>query len=484
MKYSLSAGVSRNEINPVIGVRLCGSLRDGLSSALHDDLYVSALYLSTQTSCVLIIAADCIIFSLDEANQIRSGAAVATGLSVEQVFLNLSHTHAVPAPPSFNEFDSESEPDQFQLNQEYFEKVKATVKKVAVNSQNSCRPAVISASSGSAKIGINRREELPDGTLILGENPLGAYDDTVGVVRIDEANGQPLACLVHASCHPDILGPKSSLISPDFVGPMRRFVEKQSGALTFFIQGCCADIDPISGIVNGEDAVRETERLGLILGSEVFKVYNAIGPLRARKERVEWRSQNSVVTGWNYGEPELLDSEISTASAVISLPLKALPPVKECQDFNREAKEAWDTSRTLGMQLSDQLVARRRYIWSEIQMAEALKNGGDLSFDLPIHAMSIGPIILIGIPAEVFTEIGTQIREQLSEFAELVLVSGYSNGVHFYIPTARAFEFGGYEVNSHRNYLKPSGPTKEWESAVVKNAVDLVRRMLGQQSYV
>ena len=138
MKYSLSAGVSRNEINPVIGVRLCGSLRDGLSSALHDDLYVSALYLSTQTSCVLIIAADCIIFSLDEANQIRSGAAVATGLSVEQVFLNLSHTHAVPAPPSFNEFDSESEPDQFQLNQEYFEKVKATVKKVAVNSQNRC----------------------------------------------------------------------------------------------------------------------------------------------------------------------------------------------------------------------------------------------------------------------------------------------------------------------------------------------------------
>lgn len=57
-------------------------------------------------------------------------------------------------------------------------------------------------------------------------------------------------------------------------------------------------------------------------------------------------------------------------------------------------------------------------------------------------------------------------------------------GVHFYIPTARAFEFGGYEVNSHRNYLKPSGPTKEWESAVVKNAVDLVRRMLGKQSYV
>jgi hypothetical protein len=56
-------------------------------------------------------------------------------------------------------------------------------------------------------------------------------------------------------------------------------------------------------------------------------------------------------------------------------------------------------------------------------------------------------------------------------------VSGYTNGVYFYIPTARAFEYGGYEVNSHRNYLKASGPTLEWEDQVIAASVNLARQM-------
>lgn len=477
MRYKLDAGVARTDINPTIGMRLCGSLRDENSTDLHDDLYISALYLTSGGKSIVVISADCIIFSLEESNRIRDEVANAVSLNRDEILLNLSHTHAVPGPPSFNEFDKDREPEQHKLNLDYFESVVASAVHVGVEAKSKTRSATLAALTGNARIGINRREELPDGTLVLGENPLGAYDDTVGVVRIDEISGAPIACIVHASCHPDILGPKSTLVSPDFIGPMRHVLERETGAMAFFLQGCCADIDPITGIVNGADAVNETERLGALLGAESLKVYHSIGPSRIRKERIAWRSQNSVVTGWLYGESELQDAVLKSVTTTVRLPFRDLPEVHECQDFRDTAAREVESAMSGMSLLSDQLVARRRYIWSEIQLSAAKQGTANRSLDLPLYALRIGPVIFVGIPAEVFTEIGSQIRENLGTTDSVVLVSGYTNGVYFYIPTARAFQYGGYEVNSHRNYLKPSGPTAEWEEQVVAASVDLAKQM-------
>jgi len=477
MRYKLDAGIARGSINPTIGMRLCGSLRDESSTELHDDLFVSALYLTSGGKDVVIISADCIIFSFEESNRIRDEVANGVSLGRNDVLLNLSHTHAVPGPPSFNEFDKENEPEQYELNIQYFESVVATAVRVGIEAKRNRKSATLAALTGHARIGINRREELPDGTLVLGENPSGAYDDTVGVVRIDEITGAPIACLVHASCHPDILGPKSTIISPDFVGPMRRVVEQQTGTMVFFLQGCCADIDPITGIVNGADAIDETERLGAVLGAEALKVYHSIGPSRQRKERIAWRSQNSVVTGWLYGETELQEAVLKSVATTVRLPFREIPSLSECQEVRDKAAQDLGAFEGGASLMSDRLVARRRYIWTEIQLAAAKQGESNRTLDLPIYSLRIGPVTLIGIPAEVFTEIGTQIRESLVADDSVVLVSGYTNGVYFYIPTARAFEYGGYEVNSHRNYLKASGPTLEWEDQVIAASVNLARQM-------
>ncbi|MGI6082058.1 MAG: neutral/alkaline non-lysosomal ceramidase N-terminal domain-containing protein [Limnochordia bacterium] len=66
--------------------------------------------------------------------------------------------------------------------------------------------------------------------------------------------------------------------------------------------------------------------------------------------------------------------------------------------------------------------------------------------DFSVHAVRIGELALLGLPAEVFVELGMSIQKG-SPFPVTIPV-GYANGYQGYIPTARAFEEGGYEVGA------------------------------------
>lgn len=479
--FSVDVGVGRCSIEPKIGLRLCGSLRDENSTAIHDHLWTSVIIFGSEPERLAIVAIDAIIFSLEEAVEIRSRVAEVVGTTIGRVFLNLSHTHAVPAPPSFREFDPEDE-DQWLSNMDYFSMVVKQTREAAKQALATVKPAALALSEGEVQIGVNRREILPDGTLALGENPDGPRDDRVGVVKIESISGDPIATIVHYSCHPDILGPKSTLISPDFIGPMRTLVEGTIGGITIFLQGCCADVDPLVGIVVGEDGVKETERLGHLLGAEVLKTVLKIGTRRSRSHRVYWKSQNSTVTGWAYGATEMEVAVLSFATTNLNLPLRPLPSLEDCSKFQQQCEEVWALLRDdASLLLSDRLVARRRAIWSSIQL-DAARTGGDIRVDIPIHSIRVGPLALLGIAAEVFVEIGQHIENKVMGLAQLQecrpFVSGYTNGVYFYIPTKSSFPVGGYEVDSHRNYLKPSGPTADWESLVVDSGADVLRDVL------
>lgn len=479
--FAVSAGVGRRSIAPKVGLRLCGSLRDELSTAIHNHLLTSAVVFESKGEKVVVVAIDAIIFSLDEAATIRAAVAESAGVTIDRVFLNISHTHAVPAPPSFSEFDPE-DGEQWSDNLAYFTFLVEQTAAAAREALASVQPVTIAMDEGEVQIGVNRREVLPDGTLALGENPNGPRDDRVGVVKIASMTGETIATLVHYSCHPDILGPKSTLVSPDFIGPMRSFVEKSVGGYAMFIQGCCADVDPVVGIVVGDDGERETDRLGHMLGAEVVKTLLRIGDRRVRDHRVYWKSQNSTVTGWAYEEAELEQATIAVSNSSINLPLRALPPLEECISFQRQAASNWAAAKgDMSLALSDRLVARRRALWASIQL-EAAQSGKELRVDLPLQALRVGPFALVGMPAEVFVEIGKQIEDRVRDLATSKgcrsFISGYTNGIYFYVPTASSFPAGGYEVDSHRNYLKPSGPTPEWEHLLVEAGSALLESTL------
>ena len=82
--------------------------------------------------------------------------------------------------------------------------------------------------------------------------------------------------------------------------------------------------------------------------------------------------------------------------------------------------------------------------------------------------MRLGPVALLGLPVEPFAQIGEQVKAQ-SPFAT-TFFSGYSNGVHNYMPVRSAYEEGGYEV-----WMTPFAP--EAAEITVAESLALLREL-------
>ena len=61
---------------------------------------------------------------------------------------------------------------------------------------------------------------------------------TVGIIRVDDSCGRPMAILVNYSCHPVVFGPDNLRYSADYPGAMAKYVEDHfdKAPICFFLQ--------------------------------------------------------------------------------------------------------------------------------------------------------------------------------------------------------------------------------------------------------
>ena len=193
---------------------MCGYFaRDGVSNHAERPLTATAVVLASNGSKVAILGCDLISILNPAVDEIRSSIASAIGTNTESILVNCSHTHC---GPNTWEFSWESS-DQHQLQRSYLDNLKRLLTGCAVAAYRQIRPARIGMGSGVSHIGVNRRELDESGKVFLGENPDGPIDPTVGVIRIDEITGKPMAVLFSYGCHTVTMGPKflgCRLISP------------------------------------------------------------------------------------------------------------------------------------------------------------------------------------------------------------------------------------------------------------------------------
>jgi neutral ceramidase len=104
---------------------------------------------------------------------------------------------------------------------------------------------------------------------------------------------------------------------------------------------------------------------------------------------------------------------------------------------------------------------------------------GSDGIEMTVQAVSIGEVALIGLPAEVFVELGMSIQDQ-SPFPHTIPV-GYANGYQGYVPTAQAFEEGGYEVGARVRYQE-NKITSAAPAVVVKKSVEALNRLFAQST--
>src|SRR5438132_3424268 len=269
MANPLRAGVGRTIINPPLGIKTVGfTSREGVVEAIESDLTATTLVLADDETRVAIVAVDLCIAPLDRVREWRRQVAEAIGTVEANVLINLSHSHSAPAlpgaPPEFA--------FQADLIDGYYAQVVPRIVESAARANAALRPARVAAGHGQSQIGINRREMGADGLIFLGEAPHKAIDPAVGVVRVDDLDGQPIATLFSYGCHTVVIGPNAQVASPDFPGASRATVERAMGGMALFLQGGGGDIMPVGGMGFEADCSDAKNRIGTMLGGEGLRV--------------------------------------------------------------------------------------------------------------------------------------------------------------------------------------------------------------------
>lgn len=107
--------------------------------------------------------------------------------------------------------------------------------------------------------------------------------------------------------------------------------------------------------------------------------------------------------------------------------------------------------------------------WVLRDMALPLAEGG--TSPCPIHGMRLGDAVMVGLGGEAFVEYALHARRRAR--ARSILALGYTDGSVGYLPTAAAYDEGGYEPTSYRYFVLGKG----WDPAVeaaVKAEIDIV----------
>lgn len=395
---TLRAGIGKRIITPHVGVPLVGyGNRASVSQGVHDDLLARAVVIDDGAMQVALCSIDMLWLRKEEVAAIRAAVCARCDLPDANIFLFCTHTHSGPAGHLPGQWD-------FSLVDRIAEAI--------VEAYNTRVPARIGFGFGQL-IGynINRR---------WLNRPA---DPSVGVMRIDRADGTPLALLSNYACHAVVLGYDNYLISGDWPGYSSRLLEAELGALALFSQGGAGDINPLT----------ETVRQRLAAGHPVA----AIGDVS-----FYYGYQPDQPDAWNIGD-------------------RGGGTFIECETlaraYNAEVMRIWrriETSSALG------LWTERAEVEAAVGPDEPPPQGVPLglssilaeeigaSIPLDIRLIGIGPAVLLGQPGEVFsqTAIDFRVHAQRMGYSYPLLIS-YANGSYAYLPPEDAFPEGGYEVS-------------------------------------
>jgi neutral ceramidase len=240
----------------------------------------------------------------------------------------------------------------------------------------------------------------------------------VTVLRVDSADGSPLAILVNYACHPVVLGSDNRQYSADFPQAMTRTIEAAFGGrvMSFFLQGAPGDINPYHAVTPlQEDAVKMRDWTGERLGAEAARVAKEI------------HTGNSSTPGLDFRE-ETLNFKLR---------------------WDREKFHA-GLLKFLGPKTLDLMGSP---ITSVIQcrVAAVLIN----------HEIAIATF-----PGEPFVDFQKNWRDRSP--VPTALLFGYTNGYHGYFPTISATARGGYGAGSASTWVEPGAGERIVDWAVVK----------------
>ena len=442
----LLAGVARAEINPPVGIAHLnwGSQTHVTAEGIDPvGMFVTALVLSDGKQKFAIVDVDA--GGVRGMDDVMVRAAEATGIPASHIRLGATHTHAGPAFLA-SKGPVGKDPAVFQrVINAHRASVGDKIVGAIVEANSKLRPVHAYGARGTGTININRRVRARgDKPPAVGTNPEGFVDRELVVMRIDDAQGKAYAILVNFQCHGTVLTYENKVISPDFIGMVRRTVEQAfPGALALYLQGAAGNQGPIEG---GTGDLQIAHRLGSILGLQAAALAMQIETTK-REPTFEGYVESTAFAAkqpWRVQGPR--DATLKFISKTIELPRRTYTPAEI------DRMESAVASATKQVEEAKQ----RNDSWQKHQAEARLRRSADLlkrwksppgttPVKLDVQILRIGDVAIAAMPGEPFAEIGAAVKKA-SPFA-FTMFCGYSTGTGGgYMPVEAEYAHAGYEV--------------------------------------
>ena len=265
-------------------------------------------------------------------------------------------------------------------------------------------------------------------------------DPPLQVVAFDDLAGQRVATMVSYPCHPVVLDGANTLVSADYIGPLRQRVETRLGGTCLFLTGAAGDVN------TGHSAEASYTVAGA--GLRTFHEAERVGHLLA---------EAAICT-----ELVGLDSERGAPVRSASVTLELAP-----LDLDQVAQQTHQWRSELAGP-----TPREALLQAWVEWAGQLADEPVTTWTGRTCVVSWGRLRVVTLPGEPFLVAAETLAAGVHG---PVLVLGYCDGVPGYLPPAVEYPVGGYEVaDAHRYYGMPSGFASGSLEGLVAVAADLL----------
>ena len=416
-KHILKAGAAQVDITPPPGIPLTGFLsRLGPSTGIHDCLFARALTLDTGGRQVMLIVCDLLALDAPFVSATRAAIRDATGIPKNNIMIACTHTHSGPATIFLR--------DCREVDTTYLDSLRLRLVNAAQDAVSNLHEAKVGAGRGQVDKGVlNRRQ------------PGRPIDPDLDVISFQDEAGKYLAILVNYACHPVCLDHTNRLISADYPGYLSRTLQEQTHAVVLFTNSAAGDINPerMGSFAFAED-------LGGALATETLRVLDTL------------EYQDTAV--------------LLVTGETLDLPLQLPPTSDEIEQKVFEYRQGLVEAEAAGDVLKGKL-HKAMLGWAEATLAGVLRGNVPAYVPAELQVICLGEVMLVGIPGELFSELGKEIKSSTS--MRQVTVLGYTNNDIGYIPTSQAYAQGGYEINDAFKFYG-------YPAALAPEAGDLVRQ--------
>jgi hypothetical protein len=401
---SLLAGVARADITPPLGLPVgCWAARKALAQGAMEPLIAQALVLSDGERTAAIVATDLVFVGAELTATVRENVTALTGIPPSAISVHASHNHSAP---SLARGSTIGGPPDIPAFGRYADLLGDLLSGAVYAAWRRLEPARIGAAT-VATPGLR-------GNRVQHER---AVDDSLTLIRIDDAAGDPLAALVSTAAHPITVGGTTVLWDAEYIAPVRETLESaHPGIECVFLQGCAGDLAPFDWWFGDYEASPHgyecRDRLGRAIGGAALELLPSIET--AGDVRV---SADTVHLDLRRRRHDYEANEIRELIAEIEAEQEPTWP------------EVWGPE--VHTMTSAQMFPRT-YKLGALQMYLDMIQRADEPIHADVVGIAAGDIAIVTNPFELFNAAGRRIKDA-SPFATTV-ASAYANDYAGYLP--------------------------------------------------